>query len=333
MPAQFVYSLPWAQIRCRRVGAASYPRIEVVAQSFVRTNSHALSPTSGFLAATVAADDSDLFSVFTSTPTNAVVTATGNIDQHVAGPQATLKSGRYSLRGSPADRYDGSAVIEVSYDDGSTYLPLVGAQLPPSVLPAGAGELDHWRIGNGLFRIGFDGSGFHAMSVFNGSTWESSSFRIIDGTNGALFVEGSVIPAVLTNSPNRCTISLTYGAVVATVTVVRGLRMSFWTFATPGTTYKWGAQTPTAEAATAITGGLRRTSNDANGNRWVYLCPVAATSDTVNGKHYQTTATATGSLGIGLEFDGSTSTGNDTVTVLRDSYYLPALVDERIVTR
>jgi hypothetical protein len=325
------------RVRCRRVGASATPRIEVVGQSFVRTNSHALTPTSavlnciptGISGVTV---ESDIGAVFAATAAaTSSASETGVMTMFTANAQATVKSGRYSLNTTPADRYDGSAVIELSFDNGSTHVRLVGTQLAPQLL---GNTYYRWRVGNGFFRIGpnVSGSSGFRMSTYNGGSWEDTDIVIIDGIAGDLAMQDGV-PSIVINSPNKCVLSVSYGEITMMVTVVRGLRLAFVSFASAGTTYKWGARSSAAEAGTAITGGLRRTSNDANGNRWVFCVPVAATSDTVNGLHYQTTATTSGVIGVGVEHNGSAATGTDTATVLRDSFYLPALMDERVVIR
>jgi hypothetical protein len=64
--------------------------------------------------------------------------------------------------------------------------------------------------------------------------------------------------------------------------------------------------------ATAITAGIRATSNDASGNRFLLAIPVGTTNDLVTGGVRLTTAATRALVGIGSEVGGSGASGSFT---------------------
>jgi hypothetical protein len=84
------------------------------------------------------------------------------------------------------------------------------------------------------------------------------------------------------------------------------------------------------DAGTSITGGLRDSANDGDGNRWVMSCPDTMTKDTTNGA-ISLAASTQFKFMLGYELGGSgASTGNAASNLINQ--YL-AHVSERVVPK
>lgn len=100
-------------------------------------------------------------------------------------------------------------------------------------------------------------------------------------------------------------------------------------FSSTVTTVTWGLRRTSVEAATALTGGIRATSNDAAGHRYVISTPQAFTADLVNGAIDLNADSATFSFAAGIEVGGSTAVANDAAQ--RIIYEYMAATSERVV--
>jgi hypothetical protein len=347
MPAQFVYSLPWAQVRCRRVLRSNRPAVELTGGTVVRTNSHGITAPAGVLVAvpvvtTIPPWEADFVERFTATAAGTEIKTddraggTFPVQQYTATSPVALNAGRFFV--PPSYFYAAAPTIEVDYGDG-TYRPMVGAQI--SGVLSGSSRL--WRLNNGTIRVragaigGAAENGFE-FEVFDGTNkvWEALDSFLVTNAGTALNVtqNGSfyAMPVVLENTSNRVSIAFYMQARTVTVTMRRGSRVLEVGCSSPATV-QWGLKSSAVAAATAITGGIRRTSNDGSGNRWVYLAPNANTTDLVNGGIYTTTGVTSIMLGVGAEFDGSGATAPNTATDLRDTFYGASYITQRVVVR
>lgn len=239
----------------------------------------------------------------------------------------------------PADYYDGSAMIEQSV--GGVWYPVVGDQIGSVV-----GNL--LRIGNGLVRATFHTDGVLAIEIFDGAVWESStSFSLINATSSTWIAEGGW--KIVRNAPDACTIrtsaSFDANTFPASVTLhmERG-KMLFEVFVdnmfyTVDNGTDLGAalrlQANTATAATALTGGIRQTSNNAQGHRWIMTSPSAVTNDLTNGR-ITIAAPAVPTIaqfGLGWELNGSASVAPHIAASIAQEYFGVAGTRQRVVSR
>lgn len=243
----------------------------------------------------------------------------------------------------PADYYDGSALIEQSV--GGVWYPVVGDQIGSVV-----GNM--LRIGNGLVRATFHTDGVITSEIFDGTVWESStSFSLLNSgaAAGTWFAEGGW--KILRNDPAVCVVRTSaqfdtggnnFPASVS-IYIERG-KMLFELFVDNmfydlaiGTytneTLQLRANTVTA--STALTGGIRQTSNNAQGHRWIMMCPTVVTNDLTNGRITIAVQSAPliAQFGLGWERDGSASAGKYQVTDVSTEYFGTAGLRQRVVAR
>jgi hypothetical protein len=127
-----------------------------------------------------------------------------------------------------------------------------------------------------------------------GSAYDTAKTFKINGAATAGDVNGFHHMAVLRNGPEATTVRLGLKnpggqTANADVTIRRGSR---WVqvLITSAIVDTWGIKRASNEAATAITAGIRATSNDASGNRFLLAIPVGTTNDLVTGGVRLTTA-------------------------------------------
>lgn len=230
--------------------------------------------------------------------------------------------------GIPSTVYPRWTVKAADYMAGSARLLFDGIRRIGSNSPA----LTVWEVNNGLVQVLAGASGAFTVSCWGGTAWESpKSFQVtVNGTP----VSSTPELTVLRNDPEQVTLRLVYPVGVGRVTVDLGLRrgsrfvtgvMKRHSAATLGVTRT------AAEAATAVTGGVRATSADSDGNRF-----VLGSSRTV------TTTTSTASIAkasqlqldffAGHEFGASPAAGDAMADLL--AQYLAVSTERcRIVRR
>jgi hypothetical protein len=192
--------------------------------------------------------------------------------------------------------------------------------------------LSVWEMNNGIAQVLAGASGAFQVAAWGGAAWESpKSYQLtVNGTP----ITSTPELTVLRNDPEQTTVRLVYPVGVGRVTCDLGLRRGS-RFVT-GVVKRHSAATlgitrTAAEAATVVTGGLRATSADADGNRF-----VLGSSRTV------TTTTATASIAkaaqtqldffAGHEFGSAPATGDAFADLL--AQYLGASTERvRIVRR
>jgi hypothetical protein len=180
----------------------------------------------------------------------------------------------------------------------------------------------NWRISNDLVRIAPSGANLVVGVWDNGAgAWETKTWSptLYDGSTTYFFGTPETV-TVLRNSPESCTIRLAYdlnGAVqfpsgagtytslsdsfYLDLTVRRGARWvegsSVALSGVAGT--RMGLYVTTAEAATAVTGGVEATAADASGNKYRAYTAEAKTNDLVQGGFRQSSLDSTFPWGVG----------------------------------
>jgi hypothetical protein len=183
-------------------------------------------------------------------------------------------------------------------------------------------DLTNWRISNGLVRVIANASAGAQIDVqwHNGSSWSSTkSFAVtLSGSSYTTYTPAPTSMHILRNSPERVTVRVvSAGTVFVDLSIRRGSRFVEVnaTESTGINASAWGVKRTTTEASTALTGGIRATSNDGDSNRFVLsgAGSNAITTDLVNGRMYVSAGSPTSfQFGISSEIGGSGATGMNT---------------------
>ena len=321
-------------IQLTRLAGYGRPLMEVVALSAVRTNTFGIAaPISVLVSSVTSAAGYFLDTDFVGT----LGVSGSNIQQPEGGgfvvpwlkaAPSAVAAGSYFV--APASYYNGACMFEVLY--GSTYRPVVGVQTPQAVG-------GNWRLSNGLVRCFPTGTTNIQVEVWNGAAWESATFAATISAGASTVpltgdaTAGYYTPLVVRNAPDSVSIRLRNGVSAYTLSISRGSRLVTLSWAVQGATADLGMKAGSAAAATAITGGIRRTADDANGNRFVICSQGAFTSDLVNGGLYLTAAAASGAIGFGLEYDGTVAAPPNRATDLRDQFFGPSSTRHAVIVR
>jgi hypothetical protein len=222
-----------------------------------------------------------------------------------------------------ANYYLGGCSVQV----GANLRTMVGRNVDGSLVGA---AFDGWRVQNGLVRVSWLSSN-NTLQVahYDGAQWETAKAYTLYQTAPADPIVGLAGFRVLRNTAEqvtiRCAVVWGPGAFLANdrtildITLRRGDRIAYVVIghASSGLAAQPGIIRKTAEAATALSAvapfsaaaGIRATSNDGQGNRYVIMHPRTNTRDLTNGG--VTGAITTGSLwGISSEIGGSGATAN-----------------------
>lgn len=189
-------------------------------------------------------------------------------------------------------------------------------------------DLDGWQLDNGIIRLKPNG----AANAIEFSVWDTTGAAYESETEWEFQYNSSAqtfgYMAVLRNDPEAVTLRLmaTSGRRTLDITLRRGAAYATCNFyAAVANTLKI-ARTST-EAGTAVTPtgatgtvGMRATSDDADGNRYVIFSPSGITNDTTNGAISKTSTTRINSA-IGFEIDGSSAGTGDTADEVALQYF------------
>ena len=207
-----------------------------------------------------------------------------------------------ALNTPPSEWYTGACRVEV----GSSSRKAVGRDI--------INDLSNWRISNGMVRVIGNGTTGSQLDIqwHNGTSWSSTkSFEITYG--GAAYTGYGVAPRsvnILRNSVERVTVRISVNTITVDLSIRRGARCVEVNVAYNNgiSALAHGVKRTSTEAATALTGGIRATSNDGDGNRYVITAggSGAITNDLVNGRMYLSgTAATSWQFGISSEIGGS----------------------------
>lgn len=339
------WSVPWSAT-LRRV---RQPMFETLSSVVLRTNAHSITGTPDCIVGVY--PFATAFEVQSTGATNVTVlyrtTPTGTIGLATTTSASSYPtSGTLSWSARPVDHYMGRPFLEVRGED-DVWRPIPGRFTPE-------GAAGNWRLNNGIIRVGPSAttSGHLTVGIYTGSGWESTDFYVgyYSGswaTNGKVAYStyyagnGDIAPTVLRNSLDEVSIRFKSPPFAKTGTSAGGvidltLQAGAALFSIGGSaldSQKWGVAVSTAAGATAITGGLRLTSNDAVGNRWVILSAPASTNDTTNGIRYLTSAATSFTFGVGISLNGSSALTGDAETDLADQFYGAAVMSTRAVAK
>lgn len=246
---------------------------------------------------------------------------------------SAVTNGFASYEAAPADYYDGACHIR----SGTTLRRVIGQRMKRLT--------QNWEIGNGLIRITPTTTARIITEVFNGSTWEDSNTYWFGITSNFMAPNGDFRDiSILRNSPEHCVIRLTLGTPISVgssndvllwdIGVRRGsfhatVRQAYANVAVA--TIALGKTT--ASAATALTGGIRQTSNSAAGNRWLLAAahPSAAEVNDLTQGAVSLNSVQSGIFMVGYEFDGSGATTENAAQQIVNEFYYP--LNERMVPR
>lgn len=226
---------------------------------------------------------------------------------------------QYQFSAPPSLFYAGACIIERLY--GSTWVQVSGRTIP-------ATTQGQWRISNGLMRLTLglaDSTSPAVLEHFDsagGGAWESVNVQCNNtggaGSPGLGWVQSGATSRVeiLRNSPEQVIVRHSSFDNQFTFSLQRGALHVVYTVKHPG-----GVAIPTTEgvkfasvtASTAITAGIRSTSADAGGNRWLLASPHAITTDLVNGSIRLTaTQTVPATFAMGCEYNGASAISGNT---------------------
>ena len=251
----------------------------------------------------------------------------------VANPWGTGAAGagaagtaRWYWSTTPALFYEGSARIEQSY--GGAYYPVVGQQILKSS--------NAWRVSNGLVRVSLSATTID-VAHYDGAQWDTVKSWVLGsagGNAGSVVLSAIKSVRVLRNTPQnvvvRAIIQMASSGRLRNldISLRRGCRWAGFVLQSDNIeTGQWYIENN--EAATAITGGLRATSTDASGNKYVVGSPTAQTNTTGTGRLKITTATANPwpfCIGSAVGADGSEAT-------VIDQFVLATSEDQRVIAR
>lgn len=250
-----------------------------------------------------------------------------------AGTLATTTPFTQHLYVPAASWYKGGCRIEYNVASGGTYYEVTGRRPFPS-----ADIVGRIRMSNGLVRVLPNTVGGVLTYWWDGSAWDGS-YRW-DQVRGASTVITWNSATVLRNTPEECAIRLasdvsgaSLGPVYLDLSIRRGSRnvigylvgggyqSSFQFSVTPNATY----------AGTSITGGVRKTSNDGNGNRTFLVSNNGTTISTANGSVAQASTGSPMLFAIGCEVGGSGASGLDVVAVQAAQFWC-GMSESQIVT-
>lgn len=318
----------------RRVSDFGQPKAEIQYLGTLRTNVHGLSPTGqlGRRFDLEAWDVSD----------QPFAPSVRESDDGVTFYQFSVsdqESGVASFEPEPSAHHDGGASVEVLGADAAWY-PWTGRQM-------GRVDPSDVRLTNHLCRFSISDGGVMTHAVYSpaAAAWESTTFTLAMTPFASSFLtfDTCTAPTILRNDIDTVVVRYnmrsssnyaSYGSIFATVTLRAGDLFATVHLTSTQSQPKYGVAASSSTAATSITGGLRRTSNDANGNRWVISTPHTFTGDTTNGSvQVDYTATSTPTFMIGQALDGSSANANNAETALVDQFMLSVYSKTRIVAR
>lgn len=285
--------------------------------------------------------------------------ATGSMFTTSILTASTIAVGQHLL--PVANHYDGAATIERLYGS-SNYQAVEGRQASLSA--------SNWRLSNGLIRIQASATANRLFDIYsyNGSAWSTSAITInLYGENQAaagatkISATNAKVEAVsvLRNTVEVCTLRLavrftsvsaggsvgqaatnqyTYSTILVDISLRRGDHIAAVNVLTSPARYIKLLDNA-APASTGLTGGMRTTSNIANGNndRLVVASPATVTHDSTSGILIDGTSRAgsvrSGLFGVGLEIGGSGASGLNAAQELIYQFLIPVSETQRVVLR
>jgi hypothetical protein len=298
------------EIKLHRIEQYSRPLIESVLLGALRANSAGVTTTEvPWLAVPYNAKNLGLLGTVISAAwplgVNKVpyATDTGSI-VIVTSAEAVDHDCKAQFQCAPTDFYAGAATFEV----GATPKTVIGRQY--------AQDPTNWRLSNGILRVTPTVSGTSlrlSIAAFDGTVWDPAiSFSLNNHGVGEMTGTTPAAVAVLRNSVEEVIIRITFtgdALYQGTLDLVlrRGARMVYGYLALINQRTAPGIIPTTTVAATSLTGGLRKTTNDGGGNRLVIGSPDTITKDLTTGEIYRPGTQYVLNFAIGFEIPGGTA--------------------------
>lgn len=321
------YWLDWTAT-LRRVAGYVAPDVEEVLAGGLRSNSHSITTTETRPALGIVSTAKGFYPNVAATEEYLVDTADGgdifHLDHGTGGSRNTFFDARARYYLAPADWYKASCSLQVG---GQTQ---VGRNI--------ANDPTEWTLSNELVKVRPGASGALEVYWWDGTSWDMISFQAAVG--GTAWTDTPYAITALRVSPACTVIRLHIDYQVGgepnqrrmiDLAVRRGMRWVEGYINVPGRSSTYGIQRTATEASTAITGGIRATSNDANGNRFVLAAPAALTTDLVNGQIRRSSSDESFSFMIGCAVGGSGASDPHTEQILTYGYFSQVGVRQRVV--
>lgn len=302
-------------ITAQRLDAYASPQFESVATVLDLTNVHSLPGITNigtywlpYTALYEATNPTDVESGGTGVaPTSA---GTRSVEGGTVAQGGSLNGGvvyTYRWFTPVAGYYEGAATVEMLGVDG-VYRPAVGLDAPQATA---------WRISNGRLRVSVDmASAVISLQRWNGSAWTAAKTFALGGSGGA-GPSSAPVMRIVRNRPEGVTVRVllritgSSASLALDLTLRRGETFVRGFYA--GLQEAHYLSRTSTEAATAVTGGLRATVNDADGSRYIMASVEAQTNNLTIGRLAQTsTAGTTMNFMVGL-LAGTTDTPSDEV--------------------
>jgi hypothetical protein len=276
----------------------------------------------------------------------------GTVDNDIERPtngiviDTTLSTtaGIYTAQWSivPSRWYTDAASVEVSYDSGSSYYPVVGRQIRYGYVPGsgGAGALVRVNTGRVMWNPSLPADGTYTVTTSSGES-ATDLTCILSGAAPGTTAQLTGGMSILRNAPHIAAARFYTGIYnhfptrPAGYIDVAGRRGSHYLECHWADKETWigGVCTSDGGGHTAITAGTRRTSNDANGNRIVILTTKTKTNDLTSGGFTLTTPLNSLPFAVGFEVDGSGAQNGDKANDLIYQYFGAVTENVRLVTR
>lgn len=320
----------------RRSGAGSLPQLEITSSHTVRTNPHSITNASiaGLWPPVIGMPGTaiDLYATNASFVGHGSRTSSTGVVKwaEASAIRPTTIAWVYSI--PPADTYVGACEIRHTYGSAANQLVL-GRYAPP--LWSGM------TISNGLVRVNVHPSSTDRLlvEVFDGSTWDALSSSSVGWQLGSIYTStitwdwANARVQIIRNSPEFVAIRVfapdaggkaVFGRVWLDLSIRRGARhvagviQSDWTPSPSGNYFT--LQPSSSIAATVITGGLRATSTDAQGNRaiWAIAGTPGASASTVTGRIEQTDSGNLMTFMVGADVNAPASSPDQPADILTD---------------
>lgn len=335
-PGPALYRSYWAPytLELERVPSYSTPQLESRILGAVRANSHSIviGGTAPWWAVPSGAQMAHVTGSSTA-GTRAGESATMTVYYTTSGTVLVDTTRRWTI---PATNYyDGAARLEITGDSGTTWVNLPGRTGGQFTAASTTG----WRLNNGLMRVIYGGGdGLLSVQWYKGSAWSTAKIFKLTTTSTPTTLGAVNTISILRNCPEevlvRLGLSLSSSA-PSQINVDLGLRrgsryVTLYVSTAESATTTFGLYRNSAEAATALTGGVRATSNDADSIRYVLGVTGSKTNDLTQGGFYAAAANAVGFM-IGADVS-SGSAPNDYTTLLA-SYFAATREQVRFVQR
>lgn len=318
--------------RLRMEKVSTYPDIQSkMVGSAVRTNAHTIAKGSTVPWWAVPDDAVMDYIPNASSATRATETGTVKVWYRTDGTVLYDRTNRWAC--AAADFYDGACRFEVT-PDGTTWCALAGRTLPASHPVFG------WRINNGLVRVSVTaGDGLVTVEHYISGSWLVSKTYKLTVTTTPTTIGSFRTVTVRRNAPECVTVTLgldqSNGAVPAAVTVDLTLRRgALWVEGVMSRTAEMGVYLAnemgvyrnSAEAATAVTSGIRATSVDAASGYYWMATSLAKTNGLTQGGFY--VSSAVNEMDFAIGYAPPSASGPDTVTNQVYAYFAP--LDEAV---